>query len=179
MGRLLRIGGVIVLLAFGVVLVAAVERSRSKDAFVRQVAAGALPPAPPLDLPALAGDGRVDLASMRGSIVVVNFWASWCVPCEDEAPLLARLADELEPQGVRFVGVNSNDVVDNARAFVSRFALDYAHGHDVDGRAKERWGVTGFPESFVIDAEGRAVTWFPGPIDADGLRAAVAKAAAP
>lgn len=159
-----------------VVLVVAVENSRSKDAFVKSVAAGRLPAAPAFDLPALSGSDRVRLADHRGKVVVVNFWASWCDPCEDEAPLLAQMAAEQGKEGVVFIGVDANDVVDDARAFSERFGLDYLQAHDGDGSEKDRFGVTGFPETFVIDPQGRAVEWFPGQIDADGLRAAIAKA---
>jgi cytochrome c biogenesis protein CcmG/thiol:disulfide interchange protein DsbE len=176
--RLLLALGITAMLGLVVVLVVAVENSRSKDAFVKSVAAGRLPPAPAFDLPALSGTDRVRLADHRGKIVVVNFWASWCDPCEEEAPLLATMAAEQQRAGVVFVGVDANDVVDDARAFTKRFGLDYAQAHDGDGKQKDRFGVTGFPETFVIDRDGRAVEWFPGQIDADGLRAAIAKAGA-
>jgi cytochrome c biogenesis protein CcmG/thiol:disulfide interchange protein DsbE len=174
--RLLLAIGITAMLGLVVVLVVAVENSRSKDAFVKSVAAGRLPAAPAFDLPALSGTGRVRLADYRGKVVVVNFWASWCDPCEEEAPLLATMAAEQQQAGVVFVGIDANDVVDDARAFAKRFGLDYAHAHDGDGKQKDRFGVTGFPETFVIDRNGRAVEWFPGQIDADGLRAAIAKA---
>jgi cytochrome c biogenesis protein CcmG/thiol:disulfide interchange protein DsbE len=176
--RLLQAIAIAAMLGLVVVLVVAVENSRSKDAFVKSVAAGKLPAAPAFDLPALSGADRVRLADYRGKVVVVNFWASWCAPCEDEAPLLATMAAEQQKAGVVFVGVDTNDVVDNARAFAKRYGLGYAQAHDGDGTEKDRFGVTGFPETFVIDRTGRAVEWFPGPIDADGLRAAIAKAGA-
>jgi cytochrome c biogenesis protein CcmG/thiol:disulfide interchange protein DsbE len=174
--RLLQALGIAAMVGLVVVLVVAVENSRSKDAFVKSVAAGRLPAAPAFDLPALDGPGRVRLADYRGKIVVVNFWASWCDPCLDEAPLLATMAAEQQKAGVVFVGVDANDVVDDARAFAKRFSLGYAQAHDGDGSEKDRFGVTGFPETFVLDRNGRAVQWFPGQIDADGLRAAIAKA---
>lgn len=176
MKRLLQAIGIAAMLGLVVVLVVAVENSRSKDAFVKSVAAGRLPAAPAFDLPALSGSDRVRLADYRGKIVVVNFWASWCDPCAEEAPLLATMAAEQEKAGVVFVGIDANDVVDDARAFSKRFGLDYAQAHDGEGSEKDRFGVTGFPETFVIDREGRAVEWFPGQIDADGLRAAIARA---
>ena len=103
------------------------------------------------------------LADYRGKVVVVNFWASWCDPCEDEAPLLATMAAEQGKDGVVFVGIDANDVVDDARSFAKRFGLDYAQAHDGEGIEKDRFGVTGFPETFVIDREGRAVRVVPGP----------------
>jgi cytochrome c biogenesis protein CcmG/thiol:disulfide interchange protein DsbE len=132
--------------------------------------------APALRLPSFGPAGDLSLASYRGKVVVVNFWASWCDPCVDEAPLLATMAAEQGKAGVVFVGIDANDVVDDARQFAKRFGLDYAQAHDGDGSEKDRFGVTGFPETFVIDRDGRAVEWFPGQIDADGLRAAIAKA---
>ena len=91
MKRLFQALGIAALIGLVVVLGVAVERSRSKDAFVKNVAAGRLPAAPAFDLPALSDRGRVRLADYRGKVVVLNFWASWCAPCEDEAPLLASL----------------------------------------------------------------------------------------
>ena len=176
MKRLLQALGIAAMLGLVVVLVVAVENSRSKDAFVKSVAAGRLPAAPAFDLPALDGSSRVRLADYKGKVVVLNFWASWCDPCEEEAPLLATMAAEQQKNGVVFVGVDANDVVDDAQKFATRFGLGYAQAHDGDGSEKDRFGVTGFPETFVIDREGRAVEWFPGEIDADGLRAAIAKA---
>jgi cytochrome c biogenesis protein CcmG/thiol:disulfide interchange protein DsbE len=176
--RLFQALGIAAMIGLVVVLGVAVERSRSKDAFVKNVAAGNLPAAPAFDLPALGDAGRVKLADYRGKVVVLNFWASWCAPCEDEAPLLASLAAEQQKDGVAFVGIDANDVVGDARSFTKRFGLTYAQAHDADGSEKDRFGVTGFPETFVLDPTGRAVQWFPGPIDADGLRAAIEKARA-
>ncbi len=178
MRRSLRIAIFVVLGALVAVLAASVVRSQDKGAFPRKVASGSLPMAPSFDLPALSGRGRVSLDAMRGSVVVVNFWASWCTECEDEAPLLAEVAAAERANGVRFVGVDARDVEDDARAFVARFGLDYPHGRDHGAGVADQWGVTGYPETFVLDRKGRAVQWFAGPVDADALRQAIAKAEA-
>jgi cytochrome c biogenesis protein CcmG/thiol:disulfide interchange protein DsbE len=176
--RAVRIGLFVVLAAVVAVLAAAVVRSQDKGAFPREVMSGSRPMAPGFDLPALNGTGRVRLADMRGSVVVVNFWASWCAPCQDEAPLLAQLSAAERSHGVRFVGVDARDVEDDARAFVRRYGLNYPHGRDHGADVADRWGVTGYPETFVLDRTGRAVQWFAGPIDATALRAAIVRAEA-
>jgi cytochrome c biogenesis protein CcmG, thiol:disulfide interchange protein DsbE len=174
--RGLRIGLFVAVAAIVAVLAAAVVRSQDKGAFPRRVMSGSRPMSPGFDLPALSGTGRVRLADLRGSVVVVNFWASWCAPCQDEAPLLAQISAAERPNGVRFVGVDARDVEDDARAFVRRYGLNYPHGRDHGADVADRWGVTGYPETFVLDRAGRAVQWFAGPVDGDALRAAIAKA---
>src|SRR6516162_9467313 len=102
-------------------------------------------PAPRTDLPPLAGLEREDF---RGQVTVLNVWASWCVPCRDEAPLLITLA--ADPR-VRVVGINYKDQPDNARRFLGRYGNPFAaNGTDDNGRAAIEWGVYGVPETFVI-----------------------------
>lgn len=112
-------------------------------------------PAPPLSGPTLEG-GTVDIAGFAGQVVVVNVWASWCVPCRREHPLLVRAAEVLEPFGVQFIGINTQDSEDDARAFLEeRGAFGYPSVLDPDGRWAVEWGTFGVPETFVIDADGR------------------------
>jgi cytochrome c biogenesis protein CcmG/thiol:disulfide interchange protein DsbE len=174
--RILQAAAVAVLAGLIAVLAISVRDKLGRDSFPKAVAAGKLPAAPALDLPGVDG-GRVRLADYRGRPVVVNFWASWCAPCEDEAPLLREVARTERARGVAFVGVDVADVTDKARAFVRRYGLDYAHARASSSWATT-WGVTGQPETFVLDGRGRAVAWFPGPIEPGALRAAIAKAAA-
>ena len=163
----------------GILLGHAVTSSSGTRAFPSEVASGALPPAPGFDLPNLGGSGTTSLASLRGKVVVVNFWASWCDPCKDEAPILQDYwATEAQSAGVVVLGVDAQDIADDARAFARTYRLTYPLVHDDGSGVTRDYGVTGFPETFVVDAQGRAAAWFPGPVTLAGLRAAVAKAKA-
>jgi len=135
-------------------------------------------PAPRTDLPPLAGlerEGKpvpgLDSADFRGQVTVLNVWASWCVPCRDEAPLLMTLA--ADPR-VRVVGINYKDQPDNARRFLGRYGNPFAaNGTDDNGRAAIEWGVYGVPETFVIGRDGRIAYKLIGPVTPDNLDAAL------
>jgi cytochrome c biogenesis protein CcmG, thiol:disulfide interchange protein DsbE len=132
-------------------------------------------PAPQTNLPALQGltaDGAqvpgLDPASFKGQVSVVNVWASWCVPCHDEAPLLLQLAQD---KRIRLVGINYKDADDNARRFLGRYGNPFnAVGVDANGRAAIEWGVYGVPETFVIGRDGTIVYKLIGPITPDNLK---------
>jgi len=116
-------------------------------------------PAPQTQLPPLDGllaDGTqvpgLDPAAFKGQVTLVNVWASWCVPCHEEAPLLLKLAQD---KRIRIVGINYKDSADNARRFLGRYGNPFsAVGADVNGRASIEWGVYGVPETFVIGRDG-------------------------
>ena len=92
-------------------------------------------------------------ADFTGAVSLVNVWASWCVPCHDEAPLLMKLAED---KRIRIIGINHKDQPENARRFIGRYGNPFAAaGFDVSGRASIEWGVYGVPETFVIDRDGR------------------------
>jgi cytochrome c biogenesis protein CcmG/thiol:disulfide interchange protein DsbE len=126
-------------------------------------------PAPQTVLPAVAGldhDGAplpgLDPASFKGVVTVLNVWASWCVPCHDEAPLLMQLARDGR---LRVVGINYKDDPENARRFLGRYGNPFAAaGADRNGRAAIEWGVYGVPETFVIGRDGRVAYKMVGPI---------------
>ncbi|MEE8271696.1 MAG: DsbE family thiol:disulfide interchange protein [Alphaproteobacteria bacterium] len=120
-------------------------------------------PAPEFALPALPGDpAGLALADLRGEVVLVNFFASWCVPCLAEHPLLTRLSRE---QGIRLYGVNYKDEADDARSWLDRHGNPYDRiGADRDGRVAIDWGVYGVPETFVVDAAGRIRFRHAGPL---------------
>lgn len=144
--------------------------------FVKQISAGKKPEAPALVLRPLVGATKLDLASLRGKTVVVNFWASWCHPCKQEAPRLESAWQRWRGQGVVVVGVDAQDVAKDGRKFVSKHGLTYRNLADGPGSSLGHWGVTGFPETFFIDREGRATGHVSGEISAreleDGIRAA-------
>ncbi|WP_341251321.1 TlpA family protein disulfide reductase [Euzebya pacifica] len=112
-------------------------------------------PAPPLSGPTLGG-GTADIADHTGQVVVVNVWASWCVPCRREHPLLVRAAEVLAPHGVQFIGINTQDTERDALRFLDEMGeLPYPSVLDPDGRWAVEWGTFGVPETFVIDRTGR------------------------
>jgi cytochrome c biogenesis protein CcmG, thiol:disulfide interchange protein DsbE len=131
-------------------------------------------PAPRIALPAVAGlqrDGApvpgLDPATFKGAVTVVNVWASWCVPCHDEAPLLMQLAQDSR---LRLVGINYKDDPDNARRFLGRYGNPFvAAGADESGRAAIEWGVYGVPETFVIGRDARIAFKLVGPITPDNF----------
>jgi len=147
-------------------------------------------PAPQTALPALEGLSAagqavpgLDPAAFRGHVSVVNVWASWCVPCHDEAPLLLTLGQDaaLRQQGLQFVGINYKDAAENARRFLGRYGNPFDRvGVDANGRASIDWGVYGVPETFVIGRDGAIAYKLVGPITADNidtvLRAEIVKA---
>jgi cytochrome c biogenesis protein CcmG/thiol:disulfide interchange protein DsbE len=110
-------------------------------------------PAPAFDLETLDG-GRLSLAELRGSAVVLNFWASWCIPCREEAPLLTAADANYGPRGVRVLGVVYQDSAENTRDFMRRYGQTYPGLLDPDGRTAIDYGVFGIPETFFIDASG-------------------------
>jgi cytochrome c biogenesis protein CcmG/thiol:disulfide interchange protein DsbE len=175
--RLVVIVVAIAIIALGIVLGRAVMETSGSRAFPAEVASGALPQAPGFDLQNLSGTGTTSLASFKGQIVVLNFWASWCDPCKDEAPILEDFwQTEAKPQGVAMVGIDTQDLREDARVFAKEYGLTYPLVHDSGGAIGRAYGVGAFPETFVLDAQGRAVAWFPGEVTAKGLREAIAKA---
>jgi cytochrome c biogenesis protein CcmG/thiol:disulfide interchange protein DsbE len=130
--------------------------------------------APLTVLPALEGlqvDGKpvpgLNSAEFMGTVTVLNVWASWCIPCRDEAPLLLKLAED---KRVRLTGLNYKDQAENARRFLGRYGNPYvANGADVSGRAGIEWGVYGVPETFVIGKDGIISYKLVGPVTEENL----------
>jgi cytochrome c biogenesis protein CcmG/thiol:disulfide interchange protein DsbE len=126
-------------------------------------------PLPPL--PNLTRDGTqlpgIATADFLGAVSLVNVWASWCVPCHDEAPLLMKLAED---KRIRMVGINYKDQPDNARRFIGKYGNPFiAVGADSSGRSAIEWGVYGVPETFVIGRDGRVAYKLVGPITEGNL----------
>src|SRR5919201_4876545 len=129
---------------------------QNRNTVAVKVAHGKSAPAPPLDLPRLDGRGRVSLASLRGKALVVNFWASWCKPCKQEAPALERSSKALSRRGVVVLGVDVNDVSGDARHFARKLGLTYPLVH-APSTTWDDWGLAGVPETFFVDRRGRLV----------------------
>jgi cytochrome c biogenesis protein CcmG/thiol:disulfide interchange protein DsbE len=142
------------------------------------IANGDRPAAPDRALPVLGGRGERSLASFKGKPVVLNFWASWCTPCKDEAPLLERAQSRLERAGGTVLGVTYRDASADSSAFVRRFRLSYPSVRDVEGELAKDYGTRALPETFVIDAEGRVADIKRGVVDRAFLDAALAKVGA-
>lgn len=131
-------------------------------------------PAPQTVLPALDGllaDGAqvpgLDPAAFKGKVSIVNVWASWCVPCHDEAPLFLQLARD---KRLQMVGINYKDGPDNARRFLGRYSNPFGIvGVDGNGRAAIEWGVYGVPETFVVGREGTIVYKMVGPVTPENI----------
>jgi cytochrome c biogenesis protein CcmG/thiol:disulfide interchange protein DsbE len=133
-------------------------------------------PAPEMNMPAVPGllarDGTqlpgIEASSFKGAVTLVNVWASWCVPCHDEAPLLSTLAED---KRIRLVGINYKDQPDNARRFLGRYGNPFAAaGADGNGRASMEWGVYGVPETFLVGRDGRIAYKLVGPITEANLK---------
>jgi len=131
-------------------------------------------PAPQTPLPPLQGlldNGApvpgLDPAAFKGKVSLVNVWASWCVPCHDEAPLLTELAKD---KRLQLIGIDYKDAPDNARRFLGRYGNPFGTvGVDGNGRAAIEWGVYGVPETFVVGREGTIVYKLVGPITPDNI----------
>lgn len=151
----------------------ALVAGRSLDRDPRVVRSALLgKPSPAFNLPRLDG-GTIDSTDMRGDIVVVNFWASWCVPCAEEAPELEAFARRTRDEGVQLVGIVYSDERDKAAEFRDRFHLSYPQAVDPGGRAAIDFGVFGVPETYVIDRDGTVMAKLLGAVDAAYLEQVV------
>jgi cytochrome c biogenesis protein CcmG, thiol:disulfide interchange protein DsbE len=131
-------------------------------------------PVPTFDLPAIPGlerDGKpvpgLSNATFQGAVTLLNVWASWCVPCHEEAPFLEQLSRD---KRIQLVGINYKDAPDNARRFLYRYSNPFvATGRDEAGRASIDWGVYGVPETFLVGRDGRIAYKLVGPITGENF----------
>ena len=134
--------------------------------------------APALRLPSF-GAGDLSLASYRGKVVVVNFWASWCVDCKLEAHALATAERRWSGKNVVFLGIDGQDLGSAAKSYMRRYDVSYPVARDINGSAYKTWGVTGFPETFFVTPSGQVVPpHFSGPVTAADLNSAIKQALA-
>jgi cytochrome c biogenesis protein CcmG/thiol:disulfide interchange protein DsbE len=171
-GQVLAVSAVMALLG---VLVWQVAHDQASD-LPSKMKAGETVIAPPFTKPRIDAEGTLSLASLRGKVVVLNFWQSYCPPCENEAPYLVAAEKQWRGKDVVFLGVDVQDLRGEARAFMERFGITYPNVADRDGNLYGRYGVVGFPETFFIDAKGRAVAQVIGEISQQELNAGIREA---
>jgi cytochrome c biogenesis protein CcmG/thiol:disulfide interchange protein DsbE len=189
-GRVIAIAAVIVLVAL---LAYGLTTSASDTRIDEALADGDSPPAPEFDLPVLdsgslpdplrtrlAGplaDGKLSLGELAGTPFVLNFWASWCDPCREEAPILEQGWRRLGPRGVLFLGLNMQDATGDAHAFLEEFELSYPSIRDQGSGTADKYGATGIPETYFVTANGDVVDHVIGVVSAEqldeGARAAI------
>jgi cytochrome c biogenesis protein CcmG, thiol:disulfide interchange protein DsbE len=146
--------------------------NRSIDDAVKQGKAVAAPGLT-RSLPVLDAAGTRSLASYRGKVVVLNFWASWCAPCKSETPLLERLQRQIAPHGGTVLGVNYRDTTGDANAFARKYGLTYPSLRDIDGNMAQDYGTRALPETFVIDREGKVTAVSRGEVNSAFLTRSV------
>jgi cytochrome c biogenesis protein CcmG, thiol:disulfide interchange protein DsbE len=130
-------------------------------------------PAPSFDL-AMLGGGQMRLEQFRGKPVVLNFFASWCVPCKDEAPMFSQAAVDYSQKGVIFLGIAYNDKPDKAKDFARQYSLGFPIAMDDNsnnGRTSVKYALFGVPETFFIDKNGVIQKHYPKPIERAELEA--------
>jgi peroxiredoxin len=125
--------------------------------------------APDFTLDLLDGSA-VTLSDLRGQVVVVNFWATWCPPCEDELPDLQTVWEAYQAEGVVLLGVAFDDEASPVQEMASRFGVTYPLGLEAGDRISSAYGVTAVPETFVVDQEGRVAYIHIGPVTGETLR---------
>lgn len=125
-------------------------------------------PVPDFRLTTFGGD-TISLSDLQGQAVVVNFFASWCNPCREEAAALEQAWRHYEGQGVQFVGIAYKDAGSKAQAFLTEFGASYPSALDPGNRISRAYGVTGVPETFIIDQQGRLVRHMLGAVTAAQL----------
>ena len=127
-------------------------------------------PVPDKALPVLGGAGTGEIADHRGEWVLVNLWASWCVPCRQEAPALEDFYRQNRGRRVTVLGINVQDNEDDALGFVHEFHPTYPELRSVGAERSEAFGATGVPENFLVDPRGRLALHWAGPVDEQILR---------
>lgn len=187
--QLLSLGAVLGLLTLLIVHFFAVHRGAE---LVKAIGTGKRPAAPAFTLPVIWSDSptwpaslrpnlkrqKLALRQLRGYPVVLNFWASWCIPCKAEAPRLDAVAQE-HAGDVVFLGVDVQDGTSDARSFLRYHDVHYASLHDNSGLTYDGYGLTGVPETYWLDARGRIVAHFAGAVSKAQLESGIRAARVP
>lgn len=191
-GAIIKYSAILLVAAALALLVWATLAASRGQNLVEKIAAGKTPPAPAFDLdllwnetqtwptgvlPALA-DGRLSLAELRGRPVVLNFWASWCTACRQEAPVL-RAGARAHAGRVLFLGVDIQDLSGDARGFARNNGMNYVSVRDRGNDMYQAYGLTGVPENYFVDARGRIVAHIPGAVSRATLEQGIAAITGP
>jgi cytochrome c biogenesis protein CcmG/thiol:disulfide interchange protein DsbE len=122
-------------------------------------------PVPDKTLPVLGGDGQGDIADYRGRWVLVNLWASWCIPCRQEAPVLESFSRRWHQRNLTVLGIDVQDNSDDALGFQHEFGLTYPQLRSIGSERSAAFGSTGVPENFLVDPRGDLALIWRGPVD--------------
>jgi cytochrome c biogenesis protein CcmG/thiol:disulfide interchange protein DsbE len=142
---------------------------------ISDVRAGKTPPAPGFHLPNLSGDGRIALSSYKGKVVVLNFWASWCVPCKREAARFQDAWEEHRGNGLVVLGVDTLDFDGDGRRFLRRYGVTYPNVHDGRGVVLGDYGGLPLPKTFILE-DGKIVAYIFGEAREEDLADAIDRA---
>ncbi len=144
--------------------------------FLDDLADNEQPVAPSFALPRLDRGGTLDLGSLRGKVVVLNFWATWCGPCREELPRLQDAWVRYRNEDVVFIGVNTQDFKGDARGALRRYGMTYPNVYDAAGRVIARYGGIPLPKTFFVSPDGRIVGYYYGALDDEELKRQITRA---
>jgi cytochrome c biogenesis protein CcmG, thiol:disulfide interchange protein DsbE len=182
MSRRIRLAGQVAAVAVVAALLGLLgwKLAQGESEVTSQLGRGGTPTAPHFALERLDGKGELSLSSLRGQPVVLNFWASWCGPCKDEAPVLQAAAKRWRSKDIAFVGVDVKDFRGDARDFLARYGVTYPNVYDGKGSTVGRYGVKAFPETYFVNAAGKVVYRIAGAVeDAEEIDEAIRRTLAP
>ena len=150
-------------------LVWKVSHQVGQTTIASEVRKGKRPPVPSFSLPQLNASGNLASTSLSGKAGVINFWASWCIPCREEAPLLDDASRRWASRGVTVLGIDHQDFAGDARRFMRRYGMTYPNLVDKGDKLYTRFGLTGVPETFCFNRAGDVVAHVPGAVTRETL----------
>ncbi len=164
--RLAIMGAVVGLMAL---LAVVTVRSNRPASITVALARGLNPEAPVFALPRIDEEGTLELAALRGRVVVLNFWSSWCIPCREEAAAIEATWNRYRERGAVVVGINVQDLTGAASRFLRDVGATFPNVRDKDNTVYRAYGLTGVPETFFVDRQGLIVRKFPGAVSSPGV----------